>query len=193
MPVIDTRRTRDQLQDRLLRMRALRQDHQHPVHPSQDQPPCARQARLASPTEEERTLYFDFLSLELGTVKRHADPSASLHGARPRATTTPAASSSCRTSTASSSAPTRKYDASRRERGELPQPVGQPHGPRRRREAPLRDADEQARPGRHLRSPRSQRLAQPHRSPVVEACAVSGVGVFETLKLVSRQVIAGGT
>ncbi len=27
-------------------------------------------------------------------------------------------------------------------------------------------------------------------SPVVEACAVSGVGVFETLKLVCRQIIA---
>ena len=30
-------------------------------------------------------------------------------------------------------------------------------------------------------------------SPVVEACAVTGVGVFETLKLVCKQVIANGT
>src|SRR5437870_4099665 len=62
------RSPRDQLQDRLLRRRAWRQDHQPAVHLSKDRRAAKRQDDLLA-TETERTLFFDFLPLDLGSVR----------------------------------------------------------------------------------------------------------------------------
>jgi len=61
------RSPRDQLQDRLLRRRIGRQDDQSAVYLSEDGRSPEGQDDLA--TETERTLFFDFLPLDLGSVR----------------------------------------------------------------------------------------------------------------------------
>jgi hypothetical protein len=59
---------RDQLQDRLLRPRPVREDHEPPV----DLPahgPEAKGKMISLATEQDRTLFFDFLPLSLGEIR----------------------------------------------------------------------------------------------------------------------------
>ena len=56
--------------------------------------PDTRGKLISLATETERTLFFDFLPVDLGHDSRLQDALPPLHGARARSTTTPAASSS---------------------------------------------------------------------------------------------------
>jgi len=71
--------------------------------------------------------------------------------------------------------------------------LGQPHGFRAYDLTKLGFVIQmnKARPQRHLLCRRPERNCSTSTgSPVIEACAVSGLGVFETLKIVCKQVIA---
>ena len=153
--------------------------------------PRARGKLVSVPTEEERTLYFDFLSLELGTV---SGMQARLH-----LYTVPGQS---------------YYNASRKlvlqgvdgivfvadsQITRLDDNVESylnlwdnvmesdaAHNPAFVMQMNKRDLSN------IFAVPDLNALLNHTGSPVVEACAVSGIGVFETLKLVCKQVIANG-
>ncbi len=154
--------------------------------------PGARGKLVSVPTEEERTLYFDFLSLELGTVR---DMKTHLH-----LYTVPGQD---------------YYDASRKlvlqgvdgivfvADSQITRLDDNVESYLNLWDNLTEHSDAEKLPfvmqmnkrdlGDIFAVPDLNALLNHTGSPVVEACAVSGVGVFETLKLVCRQVIAGGT
>jgi signal recognition particle receptor subunit beta len=62
------RRARNQLQARLLRSRSVREDDEHPVHLRATNP-VAKGKLISLATETDRTLFFDFMPLDLGTIQ----------------------------------------------------------------------------------------------------------------------------
>src|SRR5215212_1558342 len=77
--------------------------------------PETRGKLISLATETERTLFFDFLPVDLGTI-RGFKTRFHLYTVPGRSTTTPAESSSSRGWTASSSSPTRRWSGWRRTR-----------------------------------------------------------------------------
>ena len=124
--------------------------------------PRARGKLVSIPTEEERTLYFDFLSLELGAVKGmqthlhlYTVPGQSYYNASRKLVL-----QGVDGIVFVADSQITRLDDNIESYLNLWDNVME-HGDAA--EARLRDADEQARPERHLRSAGSQRLAQPHR------------------------------
>jgi hypothetical protein len=90
---------RDQLQARLLRTGSVGQDDQ-PRDGPRRRPPDANKGELTSiSTDGDRTLFFDFMPLDLGKIAGMR-PSSSSTRCRGRSTTTRRASSCCRAWTA---------------------------------------------------------------------------------------------
>jgi hypothetical protein len=135
---------RDQLQDRLLRSRSVREDDQPAVHLRQDEPQRQGQADLARHRDRPHPV----LRLPAPRPRHGARASRPASTSTPcpaRSSTTRAASSSSRASTASSSWPT-PGRAHGRQRRVPRQPRGQPARGLRPDDDPLRPAAQQARP-----------------------------------------------
>jgi predicted regulator of Ras-like GTPase activity (Roadblock/LC7/MglB family)/signal recognition particle receptor subunit beta len=151
--------------------------------------PEAKGKMISLATEQDRTLFFDFLPLSLGEIRGFKT--------RFHLYTVPGQVF---------------YDASRKlilkgvdgvvfvadsqiERMEanLESLENLQHQPRGAglpaREAPLRDPVQQARPAQHRAGRGAPRAAQPHNVPEYEAVASKGIGVFDTLKAVAKLVL----
>ena len=156
--------------------------------------PAARGRLVSLATEEERTLYFDFLPLSVGTVKGlrtrfhlYTVPGQSFYNAS-RKLVLQGVDGVVFVADSQISRLDENVDSYLNLWDNL-------HGAGRRSEqAGHGAADEQAGPGRHLLGGRPDRTAQSHRTRRWSRPAPSrGVGVFETLKTVCKQVIAKST
>jgi hypothetical protein len=154
--------------------------------------PRARGKLVSVPTEEERTLYFDFLSLELGTVRGmqthlhlYTVPGQGYYNASRKLVLQGVdgivfvADSQITRLDDNVESYLNLWD-NVMEHDDAAQPAFVMQMNKR----DLTDI---------FAVPDLNALLNHTDSPVVEACAVAGIGVFETLKLICRQVIANGS
>jgi signal recognition particle receptor subunit beta len=155
--------------------------------------PRARGKLVSVPTEEERTLYFDFLSLELGKVKGmqthlhlYTVPGQGYYNASRKLVLQGVdgivfvADSQITRLDDNVESYLNLWD-NVMENGDGAQ---QPAFVMQMNKRDLGDI---------FAVPDLDALLNHTHSPVVEACAVAGTGVFETLKLICRQIIPGGS
>ena len=143
---------------------------------------------LSLATETDRTLFFDFLPIELGTIRGmrtriqlYTVPGQVFYNATRRMVLKGADCVVLRGRQPGGDA--------RRQPRELREPAPEPRGERDR---PRRDPDgapvQQARPAERAADRDPERAPEPANAPFYEAVAVKGVGVEETLKGVTKLV-----